>query len=193
MNQLMKPFTAKLFVLSFIALFWYASTAFTWALGSEAEGRQEKLNGGYYLLYHLCGDEAQLPLLIDMKHTSAEIESFADRISKTAKESNAVLEQMQDGDPALKLNRNPLPPIERDVRASIEDEKQHQLLFGTSAAEFERALLVSQIEASNYASNIAKVLAEQETDSKRIKSLEKISSRWLAIHQESFRLLAAIK
>jgi hypothetical protein len=128
-----------------------------------------------------------------VKHTSAEIESFADKISKTAKESSAVLEYMQDDDPALKFNPNPLPSIERDVRESIQDEKQHQLLFGTNDAEFERALLVSQIEASNYAHNLAKVLAEQETDPKRIKSLEKISSKWLAIHQESFHLLAAIK
>jgi len=190
----MKPLTVKsLFVPNFIAFLLCISTAFTLGRGNELAKKQEKLAGGYYLLHGLCSDEAQLPLLLDVKHAPSEIEDFADKISKTAKESSSLLEQMEDHDPAIKLDQNPLPPIELDVRQSIRDEKQQQLLFDTKDTGFVRALLVSQIEASNYAGNLAKVLAEQETKPKRIKSLEKISSKWLAIHQESFRLLAAIK
>jgi septal ring factor EnvC (AmiA/AmiB activator) len=189
----MKSFSETIFIVSATAFLWCGSTAVTLSRGDGTTERQDKLNGGYYLLHHLCNDEAQLPLLIDLKHASAEIEAFADKISRTAKESNSLLEQMQDGDPAIKFNRNPLPAIERDVRESIQDEKQHQLLFGTKDAEFERALLVSQIEASNYAHNIAKVLSDQETDSNRIKSLAKISARWLAINQEAFRFLSTIR
>jgi hypothetical protein len=189
----MKSLYDNLFVLSFSAFLWCGSVTLTLSRGDAAIEKQDKLNGGYYLLHHLCNDEAQLPLLIDVKHASPEIEAFADKISRTAKESNSVLEQMQDDNPAIKFSRNPLPPIERDVRESIQDEKQHQLLFGTSNAEFERALLVSQIEASNYAHNIAKILANQETDSKRIKSLEKIASQWLALNKQSLRLLSTIQ
>jgi hypothetical protein len=169
------------------------SGGFTFIHGDDTGARQEKLNGGYYLLHHLCDDEAQLPLLLDVKHAPEAIKTFAIRISKTAKESNSLLEQMQDSDPALKFDQNPLPSIERDVRASIQDEKQHQLLFGTSDAPFVRALLVSQIEASNYGHNLAKVLSEQESDPKRIKLLERISAKWLAIHAEAFRLLSTIR
>lgn len=193
MNQFIKSFSVRLlFVPSFVAFLWCVSTAFTQSWGGELAEKQEKLNGGYYLLHHLCNDEAQLPMLLAVKHAPSEIEGFAGKISKTAKESNSLLEQMQAHDPVIKWDGNPLPPIEQDVRESIRDEKQHQLLFGTKDAEFVRALLVSQIEASNYASTLAKVLAEQETDPKRIKSLEKIFSKWLAIHQESTRLLAAM-
>jgi hypothetical protein len=189
----MKLFSPNLFIPSLIVFLWSTTAVVTLGWGDEAAEKQGKLNGGYYLLHQLCEDEAKLPLLLDVKHAPSEIVNFADRISETAKECIADLEQMQDSNPAVKFNRNPLPPIERDVREAIQDEKQHQLLFGTSDAEFERALLVSQIEASNYARNIAKILANQETDPKRIKHLAKISFRWLTIHKESFRMLGAVK
>jgi hypothetical protein len=168
---------------------WSAASVVTPARGSDVSERQERLNGGYYLLHHLCEDEAKLPLLLAVKHTPPETVDFVDRISKTAKESLTALEHMQKGDETLQFDKNPLPPIERDVRESIQDEKQHQLLFGTTDAEFVRALLVSQIEASSYALNLAKVLSEQEKDPDRVKSLDHISAKWLAVRNEAYRLL----
>lgn len=157
--------------------------------GSETSERQDKLNGGYYLLHHLCDDESQLPLLIAVKHTPPEVAGYVDRISKTAKESSASLEQMQKGDSSLRFDKNPLPEVERDVRASIRDAKQHQLLFGTTDSDFVHALLVSQIEASNYALNLAKVLSEQESDPARVKKLQRISVKWQTLYEEAYRRL----
>ena len=159
------------------------------ARGSDASESQGKLNGGYYLLHHLGEDEDQLPLLLDLKHAPPEIEKYADQISRTAKASNAALEQMQDRDAAIRFDKNPLPSIERDVRDSIKDDKQHQLLFGTSDSEFVRALLVSQIEATTYASHLAEVLADQETNPTRVKTLKHLSDQWLAMRSEAYRLL----
>jgi hypothetical protein len=147
------------------------------------------LNGGYYLLHHLCEDEAKLPLLLDVKDAPPEIEKYAVHISKTAKESITALEHLQENDPHLNFDKNPLPRIERDVRESIQADKQHQLLFGTTGAEFVRALLVSQVEASSYARNLAKVLSQQEKNPDRVKTLQHISVQWRAIHEEAMRLL----
>jgi hypothetical protein len=188
----MKSRSPAFFALRFIVIFECLCGGFAFVRGDDITARQEKLNGGYYLLHQLCDDEAQLPLLLDVKHAPEAIEGFAIRISNTAKDSNSLIEQMQESDPALKFDRNPLPSIERDVRESIQDEKQHQLLFGTSDDAFVRALLVSQIEASNYALNVAKVLSEQESDPKRIKCLERISAKWSALHSEAFQLLSTL-
>jgi hypothetical protein len=157
--------------------------------GSDVSDHQNYLNGGYYLLHHLCEDEAKLPLLLDVKTAPPEIKSYADHISKAAKETIADLEHMQETDACLKFDKNPLPRIERDVRESIQADKQHQLLFGTSGAEFARALLVSQAEASAYALNLAKVLSQQENEPDRVKTLQHISVKWRTIHQETMRLL----
>jgi hypothetical protein len=157
--------------------------------GNETSEHRDYLNGGYYLLHHLCEDEAKLPLLLDVKDAPPGIEKYADHISKTAKETIAALERMQESDASLKFDKNPLPLIERDVRESIQADKQHQLLFGTTGAEFVRALLVSQAEASSYALNLAKVLSQQESNPDRVKTLQHISVKWRAIHQDAMRLL----
>jgi hypothetical protein len=156
----------------------------------DASDRQTHLNGGFYLLHKLSDDESQLPLLLIIKHAPPQIKTYADQISKTGKETMAAIERLQKSDSSLQFDKNPLPKIEQQVRDSIQADKQHQLLFGTSGSDFVRALLITQIEASNYATNIAKVLADQEKDPDTVKVLRHISAQWLDRREEAFRLLS---
>ena len=128
-------------------------------------------------------------MLLLVKHAPPELSTFADQISKAGKETMEALERFQDLDPAIQFDRNPLPSIEQDVRDSIKGDKQHQLLFGTSNSEFVRALIVSQIEASTYALHLCKILAEQEKDSARIKTLRHLSAKWLEMRSKAFGIL----
>ena len=189
MNHFIHRLIANLIPLDLLICFLSVSCVLTPTRGSETSEHRDYLNGGYYLLHHLCADEAKLPLLLDVKDAPPEIEKYAVHISKTAKESITALERLQENDPHLNFDKNPLPRIERDVRESIQADKQHQLLFGTTGAEFVRALLVSQVEASSYALNLAKVLSQQEKNPDRVKTLQHISVQWRAIHEEAMRLL----
>ena len=189
MNHSIHGTVPNLINLALLVCFLSVSSVVTSARGNETSEHLEYLNGGYYLLHHLCEEEAELPLLLDIKTAPPEIEKYADHISRTAKESIAALDRMQESDAGLKFDKNPLPPIERDVRKSIQADKQHQLLFGTTGAQFVRVLLVSQVEASGYALNLAKVLSQQEKDPARVKTLRHVSVEWRAIHQETVRLL----
>jgi hypothetical protein len=188
-NHFIRRLILNLIPLGLLICFLGIFCVLTLARGDETSEHQAYLNGGYYLLHHLCEDEAKLPLLLDVKDAPPGIEKYADHISKTAKETIAALERMQESDASLKFDKNPLPLIERDVRESIQADKQHQLLFGTTGAEFVRALLVSQAEASSYALNLAKVLSQQESNPDRVKTLQHISVKWRAIHQDAMRLL----
>ena len=189
MNHFIHRLIANLIPLDLLICFLSVSCVLTPTRGSETSEHRDYLNGGYYLLHHLCEDEAKLPLLLDVKDAPPEIEKYAVHISKTAKESITALERLHENDPHLNFDKNPLPRIERDVRESIQADKQHQLLFGTTGAEFVRALLVSQVEASSYALNLAKVLSQQEKNPDRVKTLQHISVQWRAIHEEAMRLL----
>ena len=153
----------------------------------DASPKEENLQGGYFLLHDLLSNEADLPLLLDLKTAPKEIQDFAITISKTAKSELDEMDRMRANDPEMTWDKNPLPKIERDIRASITDEKQHQLLFGTKGPDFVRALLVSQAEASKYAANISKVLAEQ--DPAHAREFGRMSARWHALYEEDFRLL----
>ncbi len=163
--------------------------AWTPAKAGETPGHQDYLNGGYYLLHHLCEDESGVAMIMIVKNAPPEIGSFTKRISRTADESIASLDDLRQGNRQLSFDKNPLPPVEQDVRDSIRGDKTHQLLEGTTGAEFVRTLLVSQIEASGYAMHLSKVLAENEKNPVRIQALQNISAKWLAIRRESYRLL----
>ncbi|HEX4141371.1 MAG TPA: hypothetical protein VHY09_13565 [Candidatus Methylacidiphilales bacterium] len=155
----------------------------------DAPSYRDNLNAGFFLLHDLLDNEASLPILLDLKSSPQEIQNFADKISRTAKEGEAAMDKMREADPKISWDKNPLPKIEQDIRASITDEKEHQLLFGTKGPEFVRALLVSQAEASKYAANIAKVLARQDKNPWHRREFSGISARWHALYEEDFRLL----
>lgn len=148
-----------------------------------------KLNGGYYLLHNLADDESQLPLLLVVKHAPDSISEFTKKVSRVGKETMSAIEEFQDKNRAIDYDRSPLPAIEQDVRDSIKGDKQHQLLFGTSDAEFVRALAVSQIEAATYGAHLCKVLADQETNPSRAKTLQHLSAKWLVLRDEATRIL----
>ena len=157
--------------------------------GDDSVSPRENLNGGFFLLHDLLSDEHDVPLLTDLKTSPQEIQDFAKKVSLTAEDGKAALDKMRDSDPKISWDKNPLPKIEQDVRASIKGEKQHQLLFGTKDNDFVRAFLVSQAEASKYAANIAKVMAQEDKNPRHVHELTRISDRWHALYEEDFRLM----
>ena len=128
-------------------------------------------------------------MILMVKDAPQEIGPFTKEVAATANETLAKLDQMQSHDPALSWEKNPLPPTERDVRDSIKSDKQHQLLFEAKGPEFVRVLLVSQIEASTYGANLAKVLADKEHNAVRAQTLRGLSAKWLRIREKSYDLL----
>jgi hypothetical protein len=157
--------------------------------GDDSVSYRDNLNGGFFLLHDLLNDEHDVPILLDLKTAPQEIQDFAKKVSLTAEEGKVALDKMRDSDPKISFDKNPLPQIEQDVRASIKGEKQHQLLFGTKDSNFVRAFLVSQAVASMYASNIAKVMAQEDKNPRHTREFSHISERWHALYEEDFRLL----
>jgi hypothetical protein len=155
----------------------------------RADDNQAYLNNGYSLLHGLCDQEKQVDMILVVKTTPKDIAEFAHQVSKTAKDNVALLEDLQDHDKAIRFDQAGLPQFELDTRASIKDDKQHLLLFGTTDKAFARALLVTQIEAGSYCMNLAKVLADAETNPHRAAALQKISASWEKLRDKAYRLL----
>jgi hypothetical protein len=161
------------------------------AKGSDGVGSPDDEQVGFYLLSDVCQQETQVKLITLIKTTPPGVVDFVKRVSQTADESVATINRLQKGDPSLKTTDNPLPAFEQRVRNSIRDDKQHQLLFGTKGPDFARALLVTQIEATNYITNIAKDLAASDPDPDCARTLNRLSAKWLSLRVEAFRLLDA--
>ena len=153
----------------------------------RADLSQHDLNDGYALLHHICDQESQVNMITIIKTTPPDVARLTKEISQSAKEDKANLDEL--GllmIPPSILKRTDCLTIETQTRASIEKEKQHLLLFGSKSGDFAKALVLSQIEASTYAENLANALADDETSSHRAEVLRHIASRWAAIKDRSY-------
>jgi hypothetical protein len=150
---------------------------------------QRDLQVGFFLLHEVCHEESPLHFITLVKTTPKEVADFLGRISREADASVETIDAMEARDKSLVIEKNPLPDMELSVRKSIREDKQHQLLFGTSGPAFARALIVTQIEASNYIAHLSKVLAEEDPSPGRAKSLRDLSAKWLSLRDEAYRLL----
>ena len=150
---------------------------------------QRDLQVGFFLLHDVCHEESPLHFITLVKTTPKTVADFVGRVSREAGASVQKIEAMEASDRSLVLEKNPLPDLEVSVRSSIQADKQHQLLFGTSGTAFARALIVSQIEAANYIAHLSQVLAEEDPSPGRSQSLRDLSVKWLSLRDEAYRLL----
>lgn len=149
------------------------------------------VNNGYSLLYKLCDQEKPLDQILIVKTTPKEVAEFLHQVSAAAGSDVDQLETLRDHDKAIRFDQRGLGQFEEDTRGSIQADKQHLLLFGTTGSSFARALLVTQIEASTYGSNLAQVLAAKEPNAHRAAVVRQIGEKWKKITARAYALLNA--
>jgi len=156
---------------------------------AEGNAAQSSLNDGYSLFYQFCDQESQLSLLLWFKSAPSGIADYAKRISATAKDDLATLKKFSQGDSALRLDKVSLPGFELDVRKSMAADRQQQLVWHSSGPAFAQAVCMTQSEATSYGLHVAKVLSETEPDPDRARAMRHIYEKWLALHDESYKLV----
>lgn len=143
-------------------LFWLCADANTNAFPQPRPSDDNKIelrNNAASLLADLLGQEKDVSKILIVKHPSPGIEKLIKAISKTADEGSNRLETLAKNDKALNLHALQLPPGETATRAAVSKTEEHELIltFGTT---FELNLLLTQTEALNYGSHLAKIAAE---------------------------------
>ena len=119
----------------------------------------ELRNNAASLLADLLGDEANVSKVLLIKRNSAELGRLIKAISQTAGDGAKRLESLAKNDPTLKLHALELPAGETATRAAIAQTEEHELLF-TTGEKFAFNLLLTQTDALNYGSHLAKMAAE---------------------------------
>jgi hypothetical protein len=145
-------------------------------------------NNAYSLLYDLLDDERHLSKLLIVKRDSRELNRLINRISDVSAEGVDRLKKFAEKDPSLNLKMMELPPAEQATRKAIAAARRDQLL-GRSGVDFERTLLLTQIEALNYGTHLAGVAATNDLDPKRAGYLSTLSDTLNHLHSEVARLL----
>ncbi len=131
-------------------------------------------NNCYSLLWQLLDENKDVTLLRFIKRENPDLKGLLKRVSMACKSGEKQLEAFAKADPSLALHEYNLPLGEVRTRDSISKMKEHQMLH-SSGDRLEIWLLLSQAEALNYGSNLAKVAAANETQPDRARYLMGLS------------------
>jgi hypothetical protein len=140
-------------------------------------------NNCYSLLHQLLDDEKDVSMLRFIKGEDTDLKALIKRVSAAAKAGSSQLEAFAKQDPTLALDHYDLPPGEVKTRASISKMEEKDLLHD-SGNPFELVLIVTQVEALNYASHLAKVAGENDSQPERALFLKGLSEEMKNLHDE---------
>ena len=129
---------------------------------SKDVNKVEVRNNAASLLADLFHEEKNLDKVLIIKHNSAAFGELIKSISKTAADGENKLEELAKNDKTLNLHALELPPGEKATRAAISKTKEHEMLFSTGET-FRLNLLLSQTDALDYGSHLAKIAAENSS------------------------------
>ena len=122
-------------------------------------------NNASSLLAQLLDQEKNVSKVLIIKHGSRELSGLIKAISTAAADGAKRLKGLAQGDPTLDLRRQELPAGEKASRDALGKTEEHELLM-SSGVDFEFTLLLTQAQALNYGSHLAKVAADNSADPK---------------------------
>jgi multidrug efflux pump subunit AcrA (membrane-fusion protein) len=154
----------------------------------HTEAADEKIqirNNASSLLEQLLDEEKNVSKVLIIKHGSRELSGLIKAISTAAADGAKRLKALAQDDPTLDLRRQELPVGEKACRDAISKTEEYDLLL-SSGADFEFTLLLTQAQALNYGSHLAKVAANNSADPKEVDAL-------LAMSRTLDQLLTQVK
>jgi hypothetical protein len=142
----------------------------------------------YSLLYQLLEEQKDVSILRFIKREHAEVKKLVKTIADDSASGSKLLREYAKLDATIKLDDFGLPPGEVATRASIASAKRKELL-SQSGDEFELTLLLTQTEALGYASHLAKVAGENESQPARAQAMAGLSEDMESLYRRVFAML----
>jgi hypothetical protein len=156
---------------------------------SKDASKTELRNNAASLLDDLLGSEKDVSKILIIKHRPARVSRVIEAISKTAGDGQDQLEGLAKEDKTLNLHALQLPPGEVATRDAIRKTKEHELLFSWGA-KFDMSLLLSQTDALDYGSHLAKIAAENSASPEQARKFHALDVALSALYQ---RVVADIR
>jgi hypothetical protein len=147
-------------------------------------------NHGYALLADLCGNEKDVSKLRLLKRERPELNTLLREIAATNRVAYEALQKFAKSDRALNLKELGLAAEEVAARKAISDFKQNAIL-SSKGKELELQLLLDQNEALTYGSQLARVIAQAESDSQRRAFLEQLAASLARLQERVLRMLSS--
>ncbi len=158
----------------------------------ETGGTQAIRNNCYSLLHQLLQEEKDINKLHFIKRENTDLKNLLKRISTAASAGTKQLEAFARQDSSLVLDDYQLPPGEQQTRADISSQQEKELLH-ESGEKLEFTLLLTQIEALNYAAHLAQIAGHNDFRAERTDYLVGLSGQMKTLHDEVAARLALRK
>ena len=140
-----------------------------------------ELNHGYALLWATVTDLTRVEQVLWVKRPSDEVAVLLRAISAFAREAQGELEALARADARLGYDADGLPQVETAAREALERSSRRRIL-GSSGKAFELQILLTQRQALDYVSHVARVLGEREADETRRAYLAELEDRSGALY-----------
>jgi hypothetical protein len=145
-------------------------------------------NNAFSLLHQLLNEQKDVSKILIIKRESRELNLLIKEIAAASGRGAKQLEDFARQDASLALNAIGLPAGELATRDAIANTRKKELL-GRSGIEFERSLLLTEIEALSYATHLAQVAAVNDSNPARTSSLTTLSKTMKDFHSRAVQLL----
>ena len=143
---------------------------------------------GYAALYDLTSRNAGITRLLIFKTVDPPVKRAVTDFARQCAEAAKQIKRFADDDSRINLKTRWLTPIGERVRSGIETATSTALLT-TVGRDFQTYLLLSQIDAAQYGSHLAKVLAKLDDNPTRRAYLRDLSDRLNRTRRRLFKLL----
>ena len=143
------------------------------------------------MLYRDAGNLDLVELVLYVKVESDAVDSMVTAASQSGGELKKQLEQIAKDYPAVRIDLDPLPEMEKRKRAAL--SKDRALYFapviGHGGREYERTVLIGYVNGANHERHLCHVMAEAEPNANLKKFLLDAEKRFDAIYDRANALL----
>ena len=153
--------------------------------------RQHIRNEGYSLLFELASKESDVDKILILKHAQAPITAEIKAIAMTFQKCRTQLEAFKKTDPSLRFQASDFPALEKKTRDAIESTTTKRLLI-SAGENFERELLLTQLQSLDYGSHLAGVLQAQDNIQQRRAFLVQFANECEQHHDRVMQLCSAL-
>lgn len=122
------------------------------------------LNEGYSLLYKDAGNLDLAELILLVKVESDAVDKIVKAAAETGDQVKKDLERIAKTYPAVRIDLDPLPEMEKRKRAAIAKDRARYFapVVGHGGREYERTVLIGYANGFNHERHMCQVMADAE-------------------------------
>ena len=149
------------------------------------------LNEGYSMLYKDASTLDLTDLILYVKVESDAMDKVVTAVAENGGQMKKDLERIAKEHPAVRINLDPLPEMEKRKRAAISKDRARYFapIVGHGGREYERTVLIGYANGMNHERHLCQVMAEAEPDASLKKFLLDAEKRYDGLYDRVTALL----